>query len=39
MRKPSHSRSIENVLNLNSLRGHSVGAYFSEAFMLIREIK
>ncbi len=39
MRAAPHSRSIENVLQLSSVRGAAVGVDFAEAFMLVREIK
>lgn len=39
MRKEPHSRSIENAIRLNAVRGNSVGVEFAEAFMLVREIK
>jgi len=38
MRMPFHSRSIENILRLNALRGNSVGCNFSESFSLVRMI-
>ena len=38
MRMPPHSRSIENVLRLNAIRGNSVGISFAEAFKLVRLI-
>ena len=38
MRQPPHSRSIDNVLRLNALRGNSVGCNYAEAFMLLRKI-
>ena len=36
MHQPPHSRSVDNVLRLNALRGNSVGVDYAEAFMLIR---
>ena len=36
MRQPPHSRSIDNALRLNALRGNSVGVDYAEAFELIR---
>jgi len=36
MRQPPHSRSIDNTLRLNALRGNSVGVDYAEAFELIR---
>ena len=39
MRQPPHSRSIDNILRLNSLRGNSIGVDHAEAFMLLRAIK
>jgi LmbE family N-acetylglucosaminyl deacetylase len=39
MRQPPHSRSIDNVLRLNALRGNSVGLDYAEAFILLRKIK
>jgi len=33
-----HSRSIENVLRLNAVRGNSVGLDYAEAFMVLRKI-
>jgi len=36
MRQPPHSRSIDNTIRLNALRGNSVGVDYAEAFMLIR---
>jgi len=38
MRPPPHSRSIDNAIRLSALRGNSVGVYFAEAFVLIRNI-
>ena len=39
MRKPPHTRSIENAIHLNALRGSSVGVNYAEAFKLIRYVK
>ena len=36
MRQPPHSRSINNALRLNALRGNSVGIDYAEAFELVR---
>jgi LmbE family N-acetylglucosaminyl deacetylase len=38
MRRAPHSRSIENILQLNSLRGNSVGLNYAEAFSILRKI-
>lgn len=38
MRPTPYSRSVENVLRLNALRGNSVGVAYAEAFMLVRQI-
>ena len=38
MRDFPHSRSIENIINLASLRGASVGINYAEAFMLLRKV-
>ena len=37
--QPPHARSIDNIMNLNSFRGSSIGVYYAEAFMLLRKIK
>jgi N-acetylglucosamine malate deacetylase 1 len=34
-----HARSIDNIVNLNALRGNSVGMNYAEAFMLIRSVR
>jgi N-acetylglucosamine malate deacetylase 1 len=39
MRQPPHSRSIDNLVHLNALRGNSVGVDYAEAFVLLRKIK
>ncbi len=39
MRQPPHSRSIDNAIRLNALRGNSVGVDYAEAFELIRMIR
>ena len=39
MRQPPHSRSINNTIRLNALRGNSVGVDYAEAFELIRMIR
>tara|TARA_B100000029_G_C17170218_1_gene812990 strand:+ start:38 stop:208 length:171 start_codon:yes stop_codon:yes gene_type:complete len=36
MRQPPHSRSVDNALRLNALRGNSIGVYYAESFELIR---
>ena len=36
MRQPPHSRSIDNALRLNALRGCAIGVGYAEAFELIR---
>ena len=38
MRDPPHSRSIENVIRLNALRGNTVGVDYAEAFCLVRKV-
>lgn len=39
MRQSPHSRSIDNALRLNALRGNSVGVDYAEAFFLIRAVR
>jgi len=39
MHQTPHSRSIDNAINLNLIRGNSVGVDYAEAFVLIRIIK
>jgi N-acetylglucosamine malate deacetylase 1 len=39
MHCPPHSRSVDNILRLNALRGNSVGVEYAEAFKLIRIIR
>ncbi len=39
MRQPPHSRSFENVKNLSSLRGNTIGVSAAEAFFVSRMIK
>jgi N-acetylglucosamine malate deacetylase 1 len=39
MRQPPHSRSINNAIRLNALRGNSVGVDYAEAFELVRMCK
>lgn len=39
MRPNPHSRSIENIINLNSIRGNSVGMNYAESFSLLRKIR
>jgi LmbE family N-acetylglucosaminyl deacetylase len=39
MHQPPHSRSVDNALRLNALRGNSVGVDYAEAFLALRIIK
>jgi LmbE family N-acetylglucosaminyl deacetylase len=39
MHKTPHSRSIDNAIRLNAVRGNSVGVDYAEAFILIRMIQ
>jgi N-acetylglucosamine malate deacetylase 1 len=39
MHKTPHSRSFDNMLNLSSFRGNSIGVDYAEAFKLLRYIK
>jgi LmbE family N-acetylglucosaminyl deacetylase len=39
MHNPPHSRSFDNMLNLSSFRGNSIGVNYAEAFILLRYIK
>jgi N-acetylglucosamine malate deacetylase 1 len=39
MRRSPHSRSIDNVIRLNALRGNSIGIDYAEAFMLTRSVR
>ncbi len=39
MRQSPHSRSIDNAIRLNALRGNSIGLDYVEAFVIIRIIK
>ncbi len=39
MHEPPHSRSIDNALRLNALRGSSVGVDYAEAFITIRILR
>jgi LmbE family N-acetylglucosaminyl deacetylase len=39
MRQPPHSRSIENAIRLNALRGNAIGVNYAEAFELLRYIR
>ena len=39
MRQPPNSRSIENSIRLNALRGNTVGVEYAESFVLLRKIK
>ena len=39
MRQPPNSRSIENSIRLNALRGNAVGVEYAESFVLLRKIK
>lgn len=36
MRQPPHSRSVDNAIRLNALRGNSIGVSYAESFELIR---
>ena len=36
MHQPPHSRSADNVIRLNALRGNTIGVDYAEAFELIR---
>ena len=38
MHPEPHSRSIENVIRLNAVRGNSVGLDYAEAFIVLRKI-
>lgn len=38
MREPPHTRSIQNILRVNKVRGSSVGLAAAEAFMCVRRI-
>jgi hypothetical protein len=39
MRQPPHSKSIENSIQLNALRGNAVGLEYAEACQVIRGIQ
>jgi LmbE family N-acetylglucosaminyl deacetylase len=39
MHQPPHSRSIENALRLNALRGNFVGIDYAESFQVVRVIR
>ncbi len=39
MRRPPHSRSIDNIIRTNAVRGNTVGIEYAEAFELLRKIK
>lgn len=39
MRESPHSRSIENAIKLNGVRGNAVGFNYVEAVQLVREVK
>ena len=39
MRQPPHSRSIDNIIRLNALRGSCVGLEYAESFCTIRSIR
>lgn len=39
MREPPHTRSIENIIRLNVMRGNSAGCEYAEAFVLLRYLK
>ena len=39
MRRPPHSRSIDNTIRTNAVRGNAVGIEYAEAFELLRKIK
>jgi N-acetylglucosamine malate deacetylase 1 len=39
MRQPPHSRSIDNIIRLNALRGSAVGLDYAESFCTVRVIK
>jgi N-acetylglucosamine malate deacetylase 1 len=39
MYQPPHSRSVDNALRLNTLRGNSVGVDYAEAFVLVRSVR
>ena len=39
MRSAPHSRSVQNIINLNKVRGNAVGVDYAEAFILHRLIK
>jgi len=39
MRKPPHSRNIENALRVNAMRGNTIGCDFAEAYVCLRLLK
>jgi len=39
LRQPPHSRSMENLVRLNALRGNSVGLDYAEAFKILRYLR
>jgi len=39
MHQTPHSRSIDNAIRLNAVRGNSIGVDYAEAFVLIRMIQ
>lgn len=39
MRLPPHSRSIENAIRHNALRGNTVGIAFAEAYQMVRYVR
>ena len=39
MRQSPHSRSIENAVRLNALRGNAVGVHYAEGFEVVRLLK
>lgn len=39
MRKSPHSRSIENIIRLNALRGNTVGVEYAEAYSVVRFVR
>lgn len=39
IKKPPHPRSVENIERLSKIRGSTVGLNFTEAFMLVRDIR
>lgn len=39
MRQPPHTRSIENAIRQNALRGNTVGIAFAEAYQMVRYVR